>query len=115
VPEHGDGPAPDEESLLRGLEEEFRKLKVADVLAQTMLTVSQLGWRRLGTEDRDLAEARLAIDSLRALMGTLAGTLPPDAVRDFNQMVANMQLAYASAVAEAGHAGADVESDAPPA
>ena len=112
MPEPTPSGSPDEE-LLRGLEEELRKLKVADVLGQTMLTVSQLGWRKLGTEDRDLDEARLAIDALRALLGALAGSLPTEAVRDFNRMVANMQLAYATAVAEVGHAGAPVEPEAP--
>jgi hypothetical protein len=84
------------------LEAELRKLKVGDVLAQTVYTVSSLGWRRLAPgEERDLDQARLAIDSLRALVPVLEQALPVETIRDFNQVVTNMQLAYAKAVSEA--------------
>jgi hypothetical protein len=43
---------------------------------------------------------RLAIESLRALVPVLEGSVPEDALRDFNAVLANLQLAYASAVAE---------------
>ena len=93
-----DEPTPEE--LAAELEEELKKLKVSDVLVQTVFTVSSLGYRKLSTEDRDLEQARLAIDSLKALVAVLEGTLPVEAIRDFNQVVANMQLAYAKAVSD---------------
>ncbi len=86
-----------DQELIEELEAELRKLKVSDVLVQTVFTVSSLGFRKLGEEDRDLEQARLAIEALRALVPTLAGFVPDDVLRDFNQMVANMQLAYAKA------------------
>ncbi len=95
-------PPPGEEELRRQLEDELRRLRVSDVLVQTMYTVSSLGYRRLTPEDRDLEQAQLAIEALRALVPVLEGTLPEDVVRDFNQVRANMQLAYAKAVADAG-------------
>ena len=98
--------APSEQELLEQLEAELRKLKVADVLVQTVFTVSSLGYRKLGQDDRDLDQAKLAIEALRALVPVLADAVSPEVTRDFNQMVANMQLAYAKAVAEAGE-GAD--------
>ena len=88
---------PSEEELLAQLEEEFRKLKVSDVLVQTVFTVSSLGYRALGEEGRDLDQARLAIESLRALVPVLKGSVPEEISRDFEQLVANMQLAYAKA------------------
>ena len=91
---------PSEEELLEQIEADLKKLKVSDVLVQTVFTVSSLGYRRLGEEDRDLEQARLAIEALRALMPVLKGTMPDEVTRDFEQMVANMQLAYAKAVAE---------------
>lgn len=92
---------PSEAELLQQLEAELRKLKVADVLGQTVYTVSSLGWRRLGQgEDRNLEEARLAIDALGALVQVLEGSVPPEATRDFTQVAANMKLAYAKAVAD---------------
>ena len=103
----------DEQELLRSLEEQFEKLKIADVLVQSALTVSQLGWRRLGTEHRDLGEARLAVDSLKALTAVLEGALPAETLRDLSQMVANMQLAFAKAAAES-NAPEEPEPEAPP-
>jgi hypothetical protein len=102
-----DQPKPEvDEELLRKVEEQLRELKVSDVLLQTVYTVSSLGWHKLSSTDRDLEQAKLAIDSLRAVLPLLADAMPADAKRDMDQMVANMQLAYASAVAEAG-AGAE--------
>jgi len=90
---------PSEEELLEQLQEELKKVKVADVLVQTVITVSSLGYRSLGEEQRDLGQAQLAIDALRALLPVLKGTVPDQVMSDFEQLVANMQLAYASASA----------------
>jgi len=91
---------PSQEELLRQLEAELEQLKVADVLVQTVFTVSSLGYRRLGEEGRDLEQAKLAIDALRALVPALKGAVPAGLARDLDQMVANMQLAYAKAAAQ---------------
>jgi len=91
---------PSESELLAQLEGELKKLKVSDVLIETVFTVSSLGYRRLGEEDRDLEQAHLAIEALRALVPVLKGTVPDQVARDFEQMLANMQLAYAKAAAE---------------
>ena len=48
-----------------------------------------------------LDQARLAIEVLRALVPVLEGTAPEEVLRDFNQVLANLQLAYAAAAAEA--------------
>ena len=53
------------------LEEELKTLKVSDLLVQTLYTVSSLGYRRLSEQDRDLDQARLAIEALRALVPVL--------------------------------------------
>jgi hypothetical protein len=88
--------------LLRQLEEELKRVKVSDLLVQTLYTVSSLGYSRLGSEDRDLEQARLAIEAMRALVPVLEGSAPAEVVSDFNQVTANMQLAYAKAVSDAG-------------
>jgi hypothetical protein len=92
----------EEERLAQELLEELRRLKVEDVLIQTLVTVSSIGYRRLGLtedsrEDRDLEQARLAIDTMRALTPVLGNFVPAELIRDFNQSVANLQLAYAQA------------------
>ena len=92
-----DTPQPSDEELMRQLEEELKKLKVSDLLVQTLYTVSSLGYRKLSDEDRDLAQAQLAIEALRALVPVLEGTVDDGVVRDFRQVTSNLQLAYADA------------------
>jgi hypothetical protein len=96
--------AEDEQRLLEELQAELAKLTVSDLLLQTVYSISSLGYHRLRGDSRDLEQARLAIDALRALVPVLEGEIPGDALRDFNQVVANLQLAYASEVGEAPQA-----------
>jgi hypothetical protein len=90
-------PSQSDEELVQRLEEELKKLKVSDLLVQTLYTVSSLGYRKLSEEDRDLDQARLAIEALRALLPVLEGAVGEEIVRDFKQVTANLQLAYADA------------------
>ena len=73
--------------------DELRRARVGDLLAQTAALLASLAYGKLAPESRDLAEARLAIDALRALTPVL-----PEADRaPIQQVVANLQLAYADA------------------
>jgi hypothetical protein len=94
-----------ERELAEALAEELRTLRVEDVLIQTLVTVSSVGYRSLGLteetrEARDLAQARLAIDTMQALSPLLERVVPPELIRDFTASVASLQLAYAKAAAE---------------
>ena len=93
-------PSESEQELVEQLQAELSRLKVSDLLLQTVYTISSLGYHRLSGENKDLEQARLAIEALKALLPVLEGAVPAEAVRDFNQVLANMQLAYASAAAE---------------
>ena len=53
-----------EEELL----EQLRKIKVQDVLLQTVVTLINLGGQRLLGEERDIEQAKLAIEGVRALL-----------------------------------------------
>lgn len=90
----------DERKLIEELQAELAKLKVSDLLLQTLYSVSSLAYHRLSPEGRDLEQARLGIEALRALVPVLEGSVPEEAVRDFQQVLANLQLAYGAAVAE---------------
>jgi hypothetical protein len=83
-----------EQELLEALQQ----LRVPDLLVQTLSTVSSLAFHRLAEEQRDLEQVRVAIEALRALVPVIAGSVPPELVRDFEQVTANLQLAYAAAV-----------------
>jgi hypothetical protein len=112
----GAGDAAEQERLAREIAEELRKLRVEDVLINTLMHVSSIGYRRLGLtddtrEDRDLEQSRLAIETMRALTPVLEKFVPGDLVRDFNTSVANLQLAYAQAVSEAPAANDESDGD----
>jgi hypothetical protein len=80
--------------------EHIRRMKVSDLLLSTITTVAQLGYAKLDPSGRDLQQAKLAIDSLRVLVPVLEGSVPEEVLRDFTQVTANLQLAYAKAAEE---------------
>ncbi len=88
---------PEEEVSEEALLEALQQLRVSDLLVQTLSTVSSLAFHRLSEEHRDLEQVRLAIEALRALVPVLAGSVPPELSRDFEQVTSNLQLAYAAA------------------
>jgi hypothetical protein len=75
--------------------EQIRQLKVADILLSTVTTLGQLSYVKLDAKQLD--EARLAIDAMAALLPALEGHAEPQLLRDFQQLLANVRLAYASA------------------
>jgi hypothetical protein len=96
-----------EEQIARELADELRRLRIEDALIQTLITISSIGYRRLGLtedtrDDRDLQQVKLAIDAMAALTPVLESVVPEELIREFNQSVANMQLAYAQAAAGKG-------------
>jgi len=101
--------------------EQLKAIKVADLLVQAASGLISLGSVRLAGEQRDLAQARLAIDSLRALEPVLREQLSAELGDELQRAVAGMQLAFAEAVNEqTGSAGPaasapEPESGAPPA
>ena len=87
--------APTEEELLAALD----SIGVRDVLVQALATSVSIGYRRVSAEARDLPQARLAIEALRALEPVLRENgVDEPLVRDLEQARANLQLAYAAAV-----------------
>lgn len=91
---------PPEELTPDELLEHIRRMKVSDLLLSTISTVAQLGYAKLEPSGRDLEQAKLAIDSLRALVPVLEGAVPEEVLREFNQVTANLQLLYAKAAEE---------------
>jgi hypothetical protein len=85
---------PSEEELRAALEEQMRHVQVEDVLAQTVVTLINLGARRLGLTGDDEPQpdqARLAIDGARALMPLLPDAEELGPVRD---ALSQLQMAF---------------------
>jgi hypothetical protein len=79
------------------LVDELRKAKVSDLLVHTSSLLASLAFGKLAPDVRDLEQARLAIEALKALKPLLEESHQ----RDIQQVLSNLQLAYAEA-AEAG-------------
>ena len=79
------------------LVEELRKAKVEELVVHSASLFASLAYGKLSQEARDLEQARLAIEALRAL----AGVLPEEQRKDLQSVVANLQLAYADAASAA--------------
>jgi hypothetical protein len=93
---------PSEEELREVLD----RISVADVLVNALSAAASMGFRRVASDTRDLGQARLAIESLRALEPVLReGGVDEAVVRDLEQARTNLQLAYVNAIVEAEGAG----------
>jgi hypothetical protein len=72
------------------------ELPTAEQLAYESATLfASLAFGRLAEGSRDLDEARIAIEALKALVGVL----PEERRKDLQSVLANLQLAYADAAA----------------
>ncbi|HSD77229.1 MAG TPA: hypothetical protein VLA98_07475 [Solirubrobacteraceae bacterium] len=90
---------PTEEELRAAYEAELKRLRVEDVVLQTVVSLLNLGGRRAGlvpgTEDeRDPEQVRTAVEGVRALLPLIEAQLGPDAGQ-LRDALAQLQLAYA--------------------
>jgi hypothetical protein len=95
---------PSEEELRAALEEQMRRITVQDVLIQTVVTLINLGGRRLGLAgppeqagEKDVEQARLAIEGARALLPLL----PQEQLGPVRDALAQLQMAYVQSTQEA--------------
>lgn len=94
-------PEPEGEIAPEELAELMRQLQIGDFLLSNMSTLAQLAYAKLDRASRDLPQARLAIEAMRALLPVLDGSVSEQVLRDFSQVVSNLQLAYVGAAEEA--------------
>jgi hypothetical protein len=105
---------PDEAELRAALEEQMRRITVPDVLIQTVVTLINLGGRRLGLAgppeeagEVDLQQARLAIEGARALLPLL----PQEDLTPVRDALSQLQMAYVQLAQAAEPAGTEGQSD----
>jgi hypothetical protein len=88
-------PGQPSEEQIRAFEEQLKRLRVEDVLVQTLVTFVNLGARRLGLtgepESKDLGQAQLAIEGARALMPLVPG----DELGPIRDALSQLQMAFA--------------------
>ena len=83
---------PSEEELRAAFEEQMRRISVQDVLLQTVVTLVNLTGRRLTVEEeKDLEQARLGIDAVRALLPLC----PEDQVAPVKDALSQLQMLFA--------------------
>jgi hypothetical protein len=81
-----------EEQARARLEEQIRKLRVEDLLVESVVSVLNLTARRIAKEDeRDLEQARVGIDAVRAWIDLL----PEDSAQQIRNALSELQLLYA--------------------
>ena len=104
APEAGD--APDQEELQRRLEEQLRQIRVQDLLLESVASILNLAARRIGKEDeRDLEQARIGIDAVRAVVDLL-DEAPREQVREALAQVQMLYVRETKGAAAAGGPGA---------
>jgi len=102
------GEGPTAEQLRAAYEAELKRLRVEDILLEQVASLVNLGMRRTGLapgseDERDLAQVRVAIEAVRALMPLVeqvAGAHAP-AIRD---ALSQLQLAFVRLGGAAGAA-----------
>lgn len=99
--------------------EQLRRIKVADLVVQATTGLVTLGFVRLAGDQLDFAQARLAIDSLKALEPIVREQVSTELGDELGKAVASLQLGYAEAMRTEAEPAAksEPESDeqAPPA
>jgi hypothetical protein len=110
-PEFGEDDLSDlsEEELRAAYEAEIARMRVEDVLVQTVVSLLNLAARKAGLtgaeEEPDFEQVRQAIDATTALLPLVEATLGPD-LKQVRDALAQLQLAYA-------RSGAKPPPDAP--
>jgi Domain of unknown function (DUF1844) len=107
------------EELAAAIAEQLARTSVRDLLLQSMATFTDMAGVRLGLgpgggEARDLAQARQAIEALRALLEVADRELGPAQARPFREPLAVLQMAYARAVEESGAPAPPAAAQGPP-
>lgn len=90
-PEGGQQP-PTEEEMQRALEEQLRRVRVQDLLLESVASILNLSARRIAKADeRDLEQGRVGIEAVRAVLDLLE----PDAQEQVRQALSQVQMLYA--------------------
>jgi hypothetical protein len=100
----------DQEELQRRLEEQLRRVRVQDLLLESVASILNLSARRISKPDeRDLEQGRLGIDAVRAVLELLE----PGPREQVREALSQVQMLYAREAK--GGAGEEPEGPGEPA
>jgi hypothetical protein len=103
----GSGPdpeqlTPEQEQMLQQMEEEMRRVRVQDLVAQSVVSIINLAYRRIAKEDeRDLEQARVGIEAVRGMVGAL----DEESQHEIRNALSQLQMLYAQQSGEGGEGG----------
>jgi hypothetical protein len=121
---------PSEEELRAAYEAELSRITSTDMIAQAVVSLLNIGARRLGPatdpqapegasaapgaagSGRDLDQVRDAIDAVRALLEILERSIPAQELRSLREALSQLQMAYAREVQAAGPPAGTAPGDA---
>jgi hypothetical protein len=102
---------PSEEEMRAQLEEEIRRVRVEDVVLQSVVSILNLSARRIAKDDeRDLEQAKIGIEAGRALVDLVK----PEAQPQLRQAISELQVLYAQHAGDT-QGGSAGEAEEPPA
>jgi hypothetical protein len=83
---------PTEEEMQRALEEQLRKVRVQDLLLESVASILNLSARRIAKPDeQDLEQGRIGIEAVRAVVDLLE----PEAREQVREALSQVQMLYA--------------------
>jgi hypothetical protein len=94
---------PTEEELRQRIEQQLREVRVQDLLLESVVSLINLSARRIAKEDeRDLEQARVGIEAVRAVVGLL----DDEPAKQVQSALSEIQMLYVK------HAGGETEAEA---
>jgi hypothetical protein len=90
---------PTEDEMRQRIEEQLRKVRVQDLLLESVVSVLNLAARRIAKEDeRDLEQGRIGIEAVRAVVDLL----DPEPAAQVRSALSEVQMLYAKHAKEGG-------------
>ena len=113
----GEGRPPTEEELRAAYEAELKALRVEEVVAQTVVSLLNLGARKAGLlpgseDEADAGQVALAVESVRRLLPLIEPALGENGSQ-IKDALSQLQVAYASLVGEGGESPEGTAGAAP--
>jgi hypothetical protein len=99
---------PTEEEMRQRIEEQLRKVRVQDLLLESVVSLLNLAARRIAKEDeRDLEQGRIGIEAVRAVVDLL----DPEPAAQVRSALAEVQMLYAKQAGGEGEPGPEGGSE----